>query len=82
MQLVFDRHTGLLQSISNTAENIKVQSKLAFGGYNSMDFKSGAYLLMLDQGSEQQVGITYDFKLRENHYLEIKIKSPLCVAFL
>ncbi|CAG7824959.1 unnamed protein product [Allacma fusca] len=55
LQLLFDRQSGLLQRVTKSEEKLTIRTKLTFGGYSSIDFRSGAYLLMPDTRTEQKI---------------------------
>jgi hypothetical protein len=55
LQLLFDRNTGFLLGIKKFKENLFVNTKLSFGAYASVDYKSGAYLLKLDTSTDPKV---------------------------
>lgn len=65
LQLLFDRKSGFLMRVTKlNKERTTAQVNMGFGGYASIDFRSGAYLLMPDTGTEQEIPFKYsDVKL-------------------
>ena len=55
MQLLFDRQSGMLLRVTVEDGKLEAKVKQSFGGYTSIDFRSGAYLLMPDMRTEQKV---------------------------
>lgn len=60
LQLLFDRDSGFLMKVTKLNERrSSVNIQMTFGGYASIDFRSGAYLLMPDTGTEQEIPFKY-----------------------
>ena len=48
LELVFDEDTRLLSSIKDKKANVTKAVKISFGGYQTMQFRNGAYLFKQD----------------------------------
>lgn len=58
LQLLFDRDSGFLMKVTKVGKG-SVNCQMSFGGYASIDFRSGAYLLMPDTNTEQEIPFKY-----------------------
>lgn len=55
IQVLFNRNSGMIMSMTKVKENITIAVNMKFGSYSSVNFRSGAYLLMPDVQSEHEV---------------------------
>ncbi|ODN05616.1 Alpha-mannosidase 2 [Orchesella cincta] len=59
LQLLFDRNSGFLLKVTKLKDKTSANISMKFGGYASIDFRSGAYLLMPDTNTEQEIPFRY-----------------------
>ncbi|CAL8069398.1 unnamed protein product [Orchesella dallaii] len=87
LQLLFDRSSGFLLKVTKLKDKTSTNISMKFGGYASTDFRSGAYLLMPDTNTEQEIPFRYSanpvkvFIVSGPLYSELSVShSPLLVS--